>query len=216
MKWFSKFCTILLVLVMAFGLTTTAFAAGTVTYKESANKFIFAPGSEESATSLFEDFQNVMPGDTLTEQIVIKNDTSNKIKLKVYLRSHGAQEGTDDFLSQMNLTVQDKNKSKLFDAPADELADLSKWTYLGTVYSGGNITLDLTLEVPVTMGDAYQNAVGYIDWEFMVEELPIEPSDPDAPKTGDTAEVFVYGGLLAVSLAAFLLLMKRRKQTEED
>lgn len=216
MKQFVKFCTILVVLVMVFSLTITAYAAGSVTYDGDANKFIFAPGTKDSPTSLFENFQNVMPGDTLTEQILIKNDTSNKVKIKVYMRSLGAQENTDDFLSQMNLTVQQKDDSILFAAPADETAQLTDWVYLGTVYSGGEITLDVTLEVPITMGNSYQNEIGYIDWEFKVEELPIEPSDPKPPQTGDTSNLFLYSGLMIFSLAALIILIvgKRRKQEE--
>ena len=216
MKRLAKFCTFLMVLVMVFGLCTTAYAAGSVTYDGDANKFIFAPGTKESPTSLFENFQNVMPGDTLTEQILIENDISNKVKIKVYMRSLGAQENTDDFLAQMNLTVEQKDDSILFAAPADETAQLIDWVYLGTVYSGGEITLDVTLEVPITMGNDYQNKVGYIDWEFKVEELPIEPSDPEPPKTGDTSNIFLYSGLMIFSLVGLIVLLatKRRKQEE--
>lgn len=205
-----------MVLVMVFGLCTTAYAAGSVTYDGNANKFIFAPGTKDSPTSLFENFQNVMPGDTLTEQIQIRNDSSNKVKIRVYLRSKGAQENTDDFLSQMELTVKQKDDSILFSAPADETAQLTDWVYLGTVYSGGEITLDVTLEVPITMGNDYQNEIGYIDWEFKVEELPVESTDPKPPQTGDTSNLFLYAGLMIFSFAALIILIlgKRRKQEE--
>ena len=216
MKRLAKFCTFLMVLVMVFGLCTTAYAAGSVTYDGDANKFIFDPGTKDSPTSLFENFQDVMPGDTLTEQFLVKNDTSNKVKIKVYMRSLGAQENTDDFLSQMNLTVQQKDDSILFAAPADETAQLTDWVYLGTVYSGGEITLDVTLEVPITMGSDYQNKIGYIDWEFKVEELPVEPTDPKPPQTGDTSNLFLYSGLMIFSLVGLIVLLatKRRKQEE--
>ena len=216
MKRLAKICAFLMVLVMVFGLCTTAYAAGSVTYDGNANKFIFAPGTKDSPTSLFENFQNVMPGDPLTEQIQIRNDSSNKVKIRVYLRSKGAQENTDDFLSQMELTVKQKDDSILFAAPADETAQLTDWVYLGTVYSGGEITLDVTLEVPITMGNDYQNEIGYIDWEFKVEELPVESTDPKPPQTGDTSNLFLYAGLMIFSFAALIILIvgKRRKQEE--
>lgn len=211
-----RFGMILLCLLMAMSMSVSAYAAGSVSYDGNADKFIFAPGSKYSPTDLFPNFKNVMPGDTLTEQILIKNASSNRVKIKVYLRSLGAQESTDDFLSQMNLTVKEYGDSLLFDAPADETAQLTDWVFLGTVFSGGEVTLDVTLKVPITMGNNYQNEIGYIDWEFKVEELPVSPYDPIPPQTGDTSNLFLYIGLMGLSLAALIVLIvyKRRHQEE--
>lgn len=219
MKRFTNICTLLMALLLVVNLGITAHAAGAVTYDGDANRFIFAPGTAQSPTSLFGNFQNVMPGDSLTEQITVKNEPSNGVKIKVYMRSLGAQEDTDDFLSQMNLTVRQKGDSILFAAPADETAQLTDWVYLGTVYSGGEITLDVTLEVPITMGNEYQNKTGYIDWQFKIEELPIDPTDPKPPKTGDTSNIFLYAGLMVVSLTALVILLfadRRRKQAPDE
>ena len=217
MRRLSRIIALLLWLLTLSGIALTVSAQGSVTYVGTANKFIFAPGTKESPTSLFENFQNVMPGDTLTEKIVIQNASDNKCKVRLYLRSKGAQEGTDEFLSQMRLTVQKNGKTDLYEAPADETAQLTDWVYLGTLYSGGKMTLDLTLEVPITMGDEFQYQVGYIDWEFKVEEIPVDSNDPSIPATGDSAEVFLYGAVMVVTLALLVLLIagKRKKQEQE-
>ena len=212
----------LLCLLLLLQLSVSALAAGTVTYDGNAREFIFLPGSVYSPEDLFSDFKNVMPGDTITQQIQIRNDESNKVKIKVYMRSLGAQDNTAAFLSQMNLTVQQKDDSILFAAPANETAQLTDWVYLGTVYSGGEITLDVTLEVPASMGNDYQHALGYVDWQFKIEELPIEPTDPQTPQTGDDFNLWLCVGLMAGSLVAIAVLVlvniktkKKAKQMHE-
>ena len=216
-----KLISLLLALLLMGSITVFA-AEGKVTYSGDAGQFIFQPGSDYSPTDLFPDFKDVMPGDTLTQRITVKNDASKKVKVKIYMRALGAHEDSEEFLSQLGLMVQKSGDSPydyLFAAAASEPAQLSDWVCLGTLYSGGQVDLTVTLAVPVELDNAYSSQIGYLDWEFMVEEFPIEDSDPEPPKMGDTFQAVLWGGLLAVSAAAILILLfwrRKEKQTEQS
>lgn len=210
---------ILTVVTLMMSSTVTAFATGTVTYDGNAKKFIFEPGSKYSPTDLFSDFKGVMPGDSITQKVFIKNDVANDVKIRLYIRSLGAKEGSEDFLSKLNLRVSQNGDSNLFDAPADQSAQLTEWVYLGTFYSGAEIDLNVTLDVPTELGNEYQEAVGYLEWQFKVEELPVEPDDPKPPQTGDTTNSTPYIVLASVSglvLIFFQALGQRRKQEKSS
>ena len=216
-----KTIAILLAILCALSLSVSAFAAdGKVTYSGNAGNFVFAPGSEHSLTDLFPNFKSVMPGDTLTQKITVKNDADHNVKVKIYMRSLGAHEDSVEFLSQLKLKVAKSTENEMaymFDAKADETAGLTDWVCLGTLYSGGEVNLDVTLEVPVELDNMFQEKIGYLDWEFMIEEFPIEPDDPTPPQTGDGTNLVLW--ISAASLSAVLLLILffyRRKEKKEN
>ena len=215
----ARFAAILFLITVLLSCTIPAFAAeGNVTYSNDAGKFIFAPGSAYSPTDLFPNFKDVMPGDSITQAITVKNDASNKVKVKIYVRSLGAHDGSAEFLSQLHLRVEKSENNTMaymFDAAASETAQLTEWVCLGTLYSGGEVNLNVILDVPAELNDQYQQQVGYLDWEFMIEEYEIEPTDPESPKTGDDSRLWLWTGAVALSFFALLLLLfviKRKKK----
>ena len=162
---------------MIFGcLPLTSFAKdANVTYSGNSGKLIFKPGSNHSPTDLFANFKNVMPGASLTQKITVKNKAKNNVKVKIYLRSLGStDEKYNDFLNQLTLTVTKDTDTPLFDAAADQTGGLTEWVCLGTLYSGGELDLNVTLNVPTTLDNRYQNQIGKIKWQFVIEELPIK------------------------------------------
>ena len=202
-------CLSLIVMTTALTINRISAQDGNVTYDGNAKDFIFAPGSEYSPTDLFADFKNLMPGDSVSQKITIDNDISKEVKIKIYMRSLGADQQSQEFLSQLSLTVVQDGKTNLFDAPASETAQLTDWVYLGTLYSGGKIDLNVTVSVPITLGNDFQDAVGKLTWEFMVEELPVETTDPRP--TGDNSNIYVAMTVMSVSAAALSVVLALKK-----
>lgn len=153
-------------------LSFTAYADGSnVTYSGNSGDLIFAPGSDHSPTDLFSDFKNVMPGASLTETITVSNMSDGKVVF--YLRSLGSADPEfTEFLSQLTLTVRENTDTPLFDASADQTAGLTDWVCLGTLYSGCTTNINVTLDVPASLDNAFQNRIGEIRWQFVAEELP--------------------------------------------
>lgn len=174
--YIKKSICILLMLVMSISTAMAVFADdASVTYEADADKYVFVPGSDYSPTDLFPNFKNVMPGDTLTQKIVLKNKSSKKVKVNIYLRSLGGTEETE-FLSQMNLHVVQDTETERFDAPSDQTAGLTEWTLLGTLKPDAEVTLNVELQVPITMDNRFQEKVGKLQWQFKVEEIPYSDS----------------------------------------
>lgn len=215
-----KIITILITLAVLLSSTVTVFAAdGKVTYSGNAGNFVFEPGSEHSLTDLFPNFKGVMPGDTLTQKITVKNDADNKVKVKIYVRSLGAHEDSVEFLSRLGLKVSKSEENKMaymFDAAANETAQLTDWVCLGTLYSGGEVNLEVTLNVPVELPNEFQNKIGYLDWEFMIEEFPIEEGDPKPPQTGDNSNMALWFTIMICSLIMMIILLVWRKKDKEN
>jgi hypothetical protein len=214
-----KIITLLTVLIITLSSVLPVYAAdGKVTYSGNAGNFVFEPGSDHSLTDLFPNFKDIMPGDTITQKITVKNNADNKVKVKIYMRSLGAHADSVEFLSQLGLKVAksaDNEMAYMFDAAANETAQLTDWVCLGTLYSGGEVNLDVTLDVPVELPNEYQNKIGYLDWEFMIEEFPIEEGDPKPPQTGDNSHMGLWFALMLGSLTMLIILLFWRKKDKE-
>lgn len=219
-----KLISLVLALMLLLCFVPNARAeGGNVIYTGDVGTFVFLPGGEESLTDMFPDFKDVMPGDTLTQEITVVNDRSKDVKVKLYIRSLGAKEGSEEFLSQMGLKVRvsdDNTMGYMFDAAASETAQLTDWVCLGTLYSGGTVNLEVELSVPVEMGNEFAEQTGYIDWEFKAEEFPTEPDDPKPPQTGDETNLplligIAVGSAAVLAILVILLVIKKKKKDEE-
>lgn len=173
----------MLLLVMSF--VTTAFAAdSSITFTGFSSGFEFQPGSEYTETDLFQNFKNVMPGDTVTETITFTNSATDCDFVNLYMRAE-AHDETDnplspkvaekesvatmtEFLSKLSMKVWNGTEL-IYDASPDQLDGLKDNVFLGTFRTGETATLKVDLSVPIELGNEYANRVGEVDWIFHVE-----------------------------------------------
>lgn len=207
MKKMTRLC---LTLIMIFTVAMPVFATdGNVIYSGDSGKFIFEPGSDYSPTDLFPDFKDAMPGDTLTQKIMVKNNARKSVKIS--MRALGAHENSVDFLSKLNLSVEKVTDTPLFEATADQTAQLTEWRTLGVLASGGEAELKVGLQVPTDLDNNYQELVGYLDWEFMVEEI-----DDGGTQTGDRANYWLWMIGLGCSVIAIGIIVVINRCKDND
>lgn len=205
----------LFALVMVLSMSITAFAAdSTITFKGVQEGFDFQPGSEYTATDLFDSFKDVMPGDKLTETIQIKNEANDCDYIKLYMRAvvHDEngnpltyseafenadgkdQVGIDGQRDETVAAMQDflnqlgmkvyNDKTLIFEASPDELGGFQSNVCLGTIRHGESVKLTVELDVPILLGNDYANRVGEVDWIFLAEGL----DDPESPQNPPASE----------------------------
>ena len=199
-----------IIAAMVLALPLGCFADSSVTYTGNSGDFVFAPGSNESPTDLFGNFKNVMPGDVLTQQIVIKNDADKNVDVEIFLKSLGADAASRDLLEKMSLTVRIVDGKELSSGNTAEAAGLAEFVSLGQFASGSTTTLEVTLKVPADLSNEYASSLGKLMWQFKVEEKPVEVPI----ETGDNSNAVIYiiAGAAAVAVLLVLFLLKRKKR----
>lgn len=189
-----KTMTLLFSLACSVLLASPTYAASKVQFEGGAEDFVFYPDGEWTDTDLFGGLQGVMPGDTRTETIEVRNTSGEHNFVRIYLRAipHGdgnpvseevAEVGETvatmtNFLSKLSMTV--KNGEQIISqAPANEPGGLTNNVLLGSFQKDSNMTLKVTVKVPEDLGNDYQYRAGEIDWVWTAEGV-----DAGAPDTG--------------------------------
>ena len=98
-KSFKAITSLVLMLLVVMSMSVTAFAASpSITFEGFSKGFDFQPGSEYTETDLFNNFKNVMPGDTVTETITFTNSATDCDFVNLYMRAE-AHDETDNPLT---------------------------------------------------------------------------------------------------------------------
>jgi alkylhydroperoxidase/carboxymuconolactone decarboxylase family protein YurZ len=192
-----KLIALLLAVLLVLGTAPAALAAENaastpwIVYqgRTAVDKWLYQNHSTTyTPIDLFHNFKGVMPGDTLTQDVVVKNSSANSIKLYLQVLPHGANNALSEnvaekttldkmtkFLNQLTLQVaagEGDAQKVLFDIPEGHLGTFSDSAELGILHSGKAANLQVKLDVPITMSNAFAKEIGEVDFVFTIEEIP--------------------------------------------
>lgn len=201
-----------LIMLLAWTCTVTAFAADTptVTYDSAKGTFTFQNLDNDG---LFGAFQDLMPGDERTTEISIEMKNLSR-SARLYLRAEPNSEDVE-VLKTLKLSV--KQSGTILDE-SNRATSLNQNVLLGTFSGDSTTVLDVTLTVPVTVGNEMARQTGELQWIFTVQEdgddpivVPVPP-----PQTGDDSHIGLYVTVMLISGIAFciLLFLTKRKRRE--
>ncbi len=217
MKYFKLMrvaCVALVCFVLLGGVTLSSLAdTSNVEFVGFADEFIFTPENKD----LFNNFKKIVPGDELTQDIIVKN--SYKEKVKIYMRAEPVSEQDAAFLSELNMKVELKSGDQvnaLYNGSAAELisasGSLKEDVLLGEFPANANCTITATLSAPLDMGNEFQAASGDIVWVFTVNEAPGEIP----PSSGDENLVLKILPFLAAALIIVIIIIIIRNRRRQD
>lgn len=148
--------------------------------------------------NLFDNFTNVMPGDTLTQEVVVQSASGNSGQFRIYLYAVQGEETSAGFLNGLTLKVTDAGRElNVMKNGGENTGTLG--VLLGTFNPGDKKTLTVSLSLPIEAGDDFQGAKSFVNWHFYaeqaVEAIPFEylpgqnvsplPSDNPDPEVPD-------------------------------
>ena len=206
-------------LLMAFSFCIASILAvsadDSIIYDGESKEFVFVHDEDNDSGEVVK----VMPGDTIKRRLTVTNNVELGVKVQIYVRpvvKAIGNTGDAEYLSQVGVTIAKakENRMAYMFETADQLDENGEWILLGTLYSGGVVNLEVTLDFPVTLGNDFQDAEFHL--EFKVQEFPKEPDDPQAPQTGDDSFIlWCCIGAVVVTLVMIPIVSRRRRGEAE-
>ena len=188
----------LAVALLGGALTVFSLANGnqpTVTYDHKEKGFIFdnvtkVEGNEYP--NLFTELAELMPGDSRDQDIrvQVKNLTSGTAYMYLRTEDMWADKPQEITQTEADAYAALKEQITLTVKQGDKVlaeGDLSKGVLLGKLRSNDKVDLNVTVEVPLEMGNEFQNFHGEIGWVFTAEyhNDPVKPVGPPALSSVD-------------------------------
>ncbi|MEG0664700.1 MAG: BsaA family SipW-dependent biofilm matrix protein [Clostridia bacterium] len=179
--------------------------------------------------NLFANFKNLVPGETISQNINIKNNFQDN--LEIFLRAdYSTQSATSEkeknLINQLlrdftSIKILNESGQILYNGPVygnlenGNFPDSMKQNIsLGKFNKNENKGLYVQLTLDPLMDNEYRELIGKVDWIFSAADTETIISDGENPNTGAEMEVaiwFVLIGFFSIALCVCVLLGRKRK-----
>lgn len=179
MKRFVIFCTILVVLSCAVGYI--AFGASSqpaVIFDGQSRQIEFEnawPFGNNTQPDLFTNMKELMPGDSVSQEITIGAKNMGTNTVRIHLRAENPNEDYVKLLKTYGHWVSFTVKN----GDAEFAGDLENGVVLGTFNSKDKATVTVELAIDLRAGNELQGLIAQVDWVFTAEMLPPGLPAPD-------------------------------------
>jgi LPXTG-motif cell wall-anchored protein len=220
----------MLATVMALGVSAGRASAGSPVVLVSTDGVNFLPGL---LVGIFDNAGLLVPGDTVTSHLWIKNPTSDPATVRVNVGS--VSSSSVELADNVRLTAVDTANGGTVSATWSQLAQCSIMVQPITIVAGGELRVDLSLAMMNAPGKVAQNQDGVLTADIAMRDaaaglFPTSTCDP-APAaiqpaathprkvlgyTGETfpTQLLMLGGIL-FGVGLFLVVARRRRRKTE-
>ena len=131
-----------------------------IIYENNAEKYI------DIGDGFFDNLGGLLPGDSITDQITIKNNSYNNIKYYLSIDTRNLTQEEISLLENGNITIKNDKGEELSNGKLTDVNNL----LLGIYQSGQKGTITFTISIPSNLDNEYSKIATKIIWVFSVEE----------------------------------------------
>lgn len=204
-----------------YGTVIQSFDTSDYKLKEAGNaQFeIVCDNSAKELVAVGDDFfsnwENMMPGDTLTGELTI----SNKMEVPVKMYFNTKTTGEESLLSKLHMVIKNNDKV-VFDNAM--ISDVDPEVLLQEYKAGASSKMTYELTIPKELDNAYALKELKAVWTFRADIPEQHINEPEAKDRQtpniDTSDVAMGGLMMATGISGLVLVLgyflKKRKETE--
>ena len=174
-----------------------------IIYENNADKYI------NIGDGFFNNLGGLLPGDSISDQITIDNNSRNRIKYFLSIDTKNLSQEEINLLENVDIAIKNSKSDELYKGKLLEINNI----LLGIYNSKENGTITFTISIPNNLDNEYSKIATKIIWIFSVRE----ENNSTNPKTWDlrfdwSITLFVFS---ALGLIIVMILEKYGKDNIE-